>query len=78
MLSEAHNSLPNDRISDWSELKAYADYKFKVSKLMKFVHNRQENIVEKGANAASQHFLLFPEYFQKISCSRLLKLTLCG
>ena len=31
------------------------------------VFNRVENIVEKGENAGYQHFLLFPQCFQK-SC----------
>ena len=29
-----------------------------------------ENIVGKGENAGDQHFLLFPQYFQKVSFSR--------
>ena len=40
---------------------------------MKFVLGRVENIVRKGENAGYQHFLLFPQYFQKLSF-----LGLCG
>ena len=32
-----------------------------------------ENIVGKGENAGYQHFLLFPQYFQKASFSESLK-----
>ena len=32
---------------------------------MKFALGRVENIVEKGENAGYQHFLLFPQCFQK-------------
>ena len=37
------------------------------------VFDRVENIVEKGENAGNQHFLLFPQCFQKTSFLRLLK-----
>ena len=40
---------------------------------MKFVLEKEENIVKKGENAVYQHFFLFPQYFQKASLSRLLK-----
>ena len=58
------NSLSNNKILDWSNLKAFADNKIKVLKLKNFVFDRVENIVGKGKNAAYQHFLLFP----KIPC----------
>ena len=32
-----------------------------------FVFNRVENIVGKGENAGDQHFLLFPQCFEKAS-----------
>ena len=54
------NSLPNDKISNWSRLKAFADDKINVTEKLKFVLRRAENIVEKGENAGYQHFLLFP------------------
>ena len=34
---------------------------------------RVENIVGKGEIAGNQHFLLFPQFFQKAFSSRLLK-----
>ena len=40
--------------------------------------DRVENIVGKGENAGDQHFLLFPQCFQKASFSRSLKVGLCG
>ena len=66
------NSLPDDRILDWSKLKAFADDNINVTKKLKFVVGRIENIVGKGENAGYQHFLLFPKCFQKSSFSRLL------
>ena len=58
-------SLPDDIFLDWSKLKAFADDKIYVNKKLKFVLGRVENIVGKGENAGHQHFLLFPQCFQK-------------
>ena len=54
-----HNSLPNDKILDWSKLKAFADDKIYVYEIVKFVLGRVENIIRKGENAVYPHFLLF-------------------
>ena len=70
------NSLPNDKISDWSKLKAFADNKIKILKMIIFVFDRVENIVGKGENAGCQHFLLFPQCFQKVSLSGSLKIVI--
>ena len=45
------NSLPNDKILDWSKLKAFADDKISVNRKLKFDLERVENIVGKGENA---------------------------
>ena len=58
-LNTAINSLPNDKFSVWSKLKAYADEKINVTEKLKFVLGNIENIMEKE-NAGYQHFLLFP------------------
>ena len=39
------------------------------------VFDKVENIVGKGENAGYQHFLLFPQCFQKVSSSRLLQVV---
>ena len=57
----------NDKILDWSKLKAFTDNKINVTKILKFVLGRVENILGKGENAGYQHFLLFPQCFQKAS-----------
>ena len=46
------NSLPNDKILDFSKLKALADDKSSVTQNLKFVLGTVENIVGKGENAA--------------------------
>ena len=51
-LSFQFNSLPKDKILNWSKLKAFADDKLKVAKIMTFVLDSVENIVGKGENAS--------------------------
>ena len=68
------NSLPNDTILNQSKIfKVVADEKIKVTQRLKFVLGRIENIVGKGENAGYQHFLLFPQIFQKLSFPEVLK-----
>ena len=64
------------KVSDWSKLKGFADNKINVSETLKFVLQRVENIVGKGENAGYQHFLLFPQCFQKPSFSGSLKVRI--
>ena len=45
--AECWLTLPNDKMLDWSILKAFADDKFKVAKMIIFVFDRVENIVGK-------------------------------
>ena len=54
-------------------MKAFADDKINEAEKLNFVLGRIENTVGKGENSGSQHFLLFPECFQKSSSSGLLK-----
>ena len=72
------NSLPNNKILDWSKFKAFADDKIKFAKMIIFVFNTIENIVGKGENAGYQHFLLFQQCFQKAFYSGSLKSGLYG
>ena len=65
----AVNSLPNNKILDWSKLKAFAVKNFNIAKTMISVCDRIENIVGKGENAGYQYFLLFPQCFQKLPFS---------
>ena len=68
------NSLPNDTFLDLSKLKAFADNKINVKQKLKFVLGSLENILDKGENADYQHFLLFPQCFQRASFSWSLKM----
>ena len=48
-------------------MKAFEDDNLKVNQRLKFVLGTAENIVGIGENAGYQHFLLFPQCFQKAS-----------
>ena len=58
------NSLPNNKIPDWSKLKAFADDNLNVVKMTISLFDRLEKTVGKGENAGYQHFLLFPVFFK--------------
>ena len=68
--SSCFKSLSKDNILDLSKLKALADDNLYVYQISKFALGRIENIVGKGENAGYQHFLLFPQCFQKASSLR--------
>ena len=58
------NLFPHDKILDQTKLKAFADDKLNITKVIVSVFNRVENIVGKGEIACHEQFLLFPQYFQ--------------
>ena len=60
------HSSPDNEMLDWTKLKAFADSKSNVAKLMNFLLDRVENIVGKGKNAGYQHFLLFNNVFKRL------------
>ena len=61
----AINPLPGVKIQDWSKLKAFADDKLNVTQNIGVVFHWIKYIVGKEENAGYQHFLLFPQCFQK-------------
>ena len=61
------NPLPNNRFRDQSNLEAFADDILNVVQITICVTDCVENIMGKGENAGYQHFLLFPQCFQKPS-----------
>ena len=73
MVESFLNSLPNDKNLDLSKLKAFADDILKVTQMAKFVLDKMESIVGKEENAGYQHFLLFPQCFQRALSSGSLK-----
>ena len=55
------------KISACSDSKVFSDNKVNATNMMFPVFDKVENIVGKGENAGYQHFLLFPQCFQKAS-----------
>ena len=68
------NPLSNDKILDWSNLESFADDKVSVTQKQKFFLGWVENVAGKRENAGYQHFLLFPQSFQKAVFVGSLKL----
>ena len=58
------NSLPNDKILEWSNLKAFADDKIKVLKMMAFSFDQVENIVGKGEMLLTSTFSFSQNVFK--------------
>ena len=65
------NPLADDRILGLPKLKAFADDKLNITRNLKVVFHRIENIVGKEENAGCQHFLLFSQCFQKAFSSNV-------
>ena len=59
------NPLPNDKVLDMPKLKAFAHYKIDVTKKLKFVLVRVENIVGKGEKWWLPAFSPFSTLFSK-------------
>ena len=59
------NSFPNDKISDSSKLKEFADDNFEFDENGCTFSKRVENTVGKGEIARYEQFLLFPQCFQR-------------
>ena len=60
-------------ILNFSKLKPFAKQQSKCCQNNEFCLRWVENIEGKGENAGYQHFLLFPQCFQKTSSLGLLK-----
>ena len=65
------NSLPKGQ--NFVNLKALANVKANVAKIIISVFDKVKNSVGKGENAGYQHFLLFQQSFQKPYLLGLLK-----
>ena len=84
MLKTCHNFLQNDKILDWSVLKAFADNKINGTEKLKLFWEEQEKIVAKGQNAGYQHrkcwlqaFFPFPTMFSEGFLYRVVKSHYC-
>ena len=79
MLGLRVNPSPDYKILGLPKLKAFADDKLNVTQNVKVVFHRIEhflNVVGKEENAGYQHFLLFPQCFQKAFPSSATKVVI--
>ena len=67
------NPLPDDTILDQTKMKASVDDKFNVTKTIISVFDRVEKNCGKRRNCLYKQFLLFPQYFQKVSSPNVSK-----
>ena len=67
------NSLPNNKILDWSKLKAFADDKMNLNEKFKLVLGKVENLVGKGGKCWLHAFSPFPTLFSKAFSFRVAK-----
>ena len=70
------NPLPDHKILGLPKLKAFADDRLNVTQDIEVVFHRIKNIVGKEENAGYQHFLLFPQCFQKAFFSSVSKVII--
>ena len=76
-MEEKVNSSLHGKILDWTKLKAFEEDKINVAETMISLSDSVEKIVGKGENAGFQHFLFFPQCFQKPFFFRVVKRRDC-
>ena len=72
------NPFPHDKILDQTKLKAFADDKLNVTKVIISVCDRAENIVGKGEIACTSNFSFSHNVFKRLLSQRRQKASLCG
>ena len=72
------NPFPHDKIMNQTKLKAFADDKLNVTKMIISVFDRVENIVEKGEIAGTSNFSFTHNIFKRLLSQRHQKVSLCG
>ena len=65
-MKEPFNPLQDDKIWDQTELKAFADDKLYVTKMITSVFDRVENIVGKGEIACTSNFSFSHNVFKRL------------
>ena len=72
------NPFPHDKISDQTKLKAFADNKLNVTKMIISVFDRVQNMVGKGEIACTSNFSFSHLVFKGLLSQRRQKVLLCG
>ena len=72
------NPFPEDKILDQTKLKAFADDKLNVTKMIISAFDRVENIVGKGEIACISNFSFSHIVFKRLLFQTSQKVSLCG
>ena len=72
------NPFPHDKILDQTKLKAFADEKLNVTKMIISVFDRVEKIVGKGEIACTSNFSFSHNVFERLFSQTHQKVSLCG
>ena len=72
------NPFPHEKILDQTKLKAFADDKLDVTKMIISVFDRVENIVGKGEIACKSNFSFSNNVFKRFLSQTRQKVSLCG
>ena len=72
------NPFPHNKILDMTKLKAFADDKLNVTKMIICVFDRVENIVGKGEIACTSNFSFSHNAFKRLLSQTHQKVSLCG
>ena len=72
------HSFPHDNILDQTKLKAFADDKLNVTKMIISVFDRVENIVRKGEIACRSSFSFSHNVFKRLLFQTCQKVSMCG
>ena len=72
------NPFPHDKILDLTKLKAFANDKLNVTKLIISVFDRVENIVRKGEIACTSKISFSHNVFKRLLSQTRQKVSLCG
>ena len=72
------NPFPHDKILDQTKLKAFADDKLNVTKMIISVFDRVENIAGKGEIACISNFSFSHNVLKRLLSQRRQKVSLCG
>ena len=72
------NPFPHDKILDQTKLKAFADDKLNVKKMIISVNDRIEKIVGKGEIVCTSNFSFSHNVFKRLLSQTYQKVSLCG
>ena len=75
---DSFNLFTHNKILDQTKLKAFADDKLNVTKMIVSVFERVENIVGKGEIACTSNFSFSHHVFKRLLSQRHQKVSLCG